>query len=222
MLRLLAVLTLCAAPAVADGPSLFAGAGGLLPAARGGLFAQARAAGGLFARDASPRFAPSGGGDVARLLDLVASAEAGSAGYDAVQYGARVLPPRRPTDLTVGEILDWIAATPGQPHAIGRYQVIPPTLRGLIGRLGIPRDARFSPALQDALGERLLLDAGLAEFRAGRLSRGAFMDSLARVWAGLPTASGLSHYHGHAGNRAVITRARFEAEMAAIYGGAGA
>ena len=43
------------------------------------------------------------------------------------------------------------------------------------------------------------------------------MHNLARIWAGLPTASGRSHYHGHAGNRATMTWARFESAMAPIF-----
>ena len=39
--------------------------------------------------------------------------------------------------MTLDEIFAWIAATPGQPHAIGRYQFIPDTLRMLVNRLVI-------------------------------------------------------------------------------------
>lgn len=31
--------------------------------------------------------------------------------------------------MTIGENLAWIEATPNQHHAVGRYQVIPKTLR---------------------------------------------------------------------------------------------
>jgi len=70
-----------------------------------------------------------GGSKAARLHDLIAQAEAGAMGYDAVQHGAHVKPPKHPTQMTLGEIYAWIRATPGQPHAIGRYQFIPATLR---------------------------------------------------------------------------------------------
>ncbi|MBK1635974.1 hypothetical protein CKO19_09535 [Rhodovulum adriaticum] len=189
----------------ATGPSLFAG----------------RAGAGLFAPRATPR-APalplSGAhGAVARhLRDLIARAEAGPKGYDAVQHGARVAPPRPPTALTLAEIEEWIAATPGQPHAIGRYQVIPATLRRLARALDLEPQTRFSPAMQDRMADRLLAEAGLAAALAGRMSRADFMHNLARIWAGLPTASGRSHYAGVAGNRATMTWAQFEAGMAKI------
>ncbi|PTX56514.1 hypothetical protein C8N43_1173 [Litoreibacter ponti] len=150
---------------------------------------------------------------VARLKSLIALAEAGPKGYDAVHVGARIKPPGRPTQLTLGQILTWIRATPGQPHAIGRYQFIPSTLKVLMRRAKLSQGTRFSPQVQDRLADLLLADAGLAKFQAGRLSRARFMDNLARIWAGLPTGSGKSYYDGYAGNRATLTRAYYDAKM---------
>lgn len=182
---------------------------------------------GLFARQKPPppeipdivaRMTPrTGDHRVALLRDLIASAEAGPMGYDAVQYGARRKPRLPPTSMTVGEIFEWIKATPGQPHAIGRYQFIPATLRYLVRDLGVPDTARFNPALQDRLADRLLEQAGLGDFLTGRMHRTVFMNAIARIWAGLPNSSGRSHYHGYAGNKAVISWPVFEAEMAAIF-----
>ncbi|MEP2471629.1 MAG: hypothetical protein ABJH45_08720, partial [Paracoccaceae bacterium] len=69
------------------------------------------------------------GRDVQVIHDLIEEAESRSHGYDAVQHGARVRPKRKPSQMTLAEIFTWIEQTPGQPHAIGRYQFIPPTLR---------------------------------------------------------------------------------------------
>ena len=211
----------------ADGPSLFAPAAerGPLFAARGPVIARAsapslfdRAPGtGLFAPLAPRGSAMTGG--VGQLFDLIASAEAGPAGYDAVQHGARIRPSRPPTQLRVGEILDWIAATPGQPHAIGRYQFIPATLRRLLRDQGVGTGERFSPALQDRLALQLLREAGLDGFLAGTMGRRAFMGNLAKVWAGLPLPSNRSYYQGHAGNRATLSWAVFEDRMQAIFPG---
>jgi muramidase (phage lysozyme) len=136
-----------------------------------------------------------------------------------VQLGARIRPPKPPTQMTLAEIHVWIRATPGQPHAIGRYQFIPPTLRRLQKQAGVPMEARFSPQVQDALAEILLEEAGLSRMRAGQLTRHAFMNNLAKIWAGLPNSSGRSHYHGYAGNKAVITWAQFDAAMVRIFPG---
>lgn len=164
-----------------------------------------------------PMPVPSGVTRIDQLLNLIARAEAGPAGYDAVQYGARIRPVKPPTRMTLGEIYAWIEATPGQPHAIGRYQFIPATLRRVAAERGYGPDTRFSPAVQDALAMVLLQDAGLAEFEAGDLTRQRFMYNLARIWAGLPLPDGTSFYDGHAGNRATITWAAFEGGMARIW-----
>ncbi|WGW03344.1 lysozyme family protein [Tropicibacter oceani] len=161
----------------------------------------------------------TGGGQVARLRALIARAEAGRMGYDAVVYAARIKPPRRPTDMTVQEIYDWIKATPGQHHAIGRYQFIPATLKRLMKKLGENPASRFSPQLQDRLADQLLAEAGLQSLQAGTLSRTGFMNNIAKIWAGLPNSSGKSHYSGYAGNKATMTWGSFESEMKAIFPG---
>lgn len=159
------------------------------------------------------------GGAADRVRHLIAAAEAGAAGYDAVQHGARIRPHDVPTSLTIAQIYDWIDATPGQPHAIGRYQFIPATLRRLVEITGIDPQATFSPAVQDALADVLLAEAGFSDLAAGRIDRVAFMNNLAKIWAGLPTSNGRSHYDGYAGNKATMTWARYDAEMRTIFPG---
>ena len=154
---------------------------------------------------------------IERLRHLIGYAEAGAHGYDAINYGAKRLPARRPTEMTLGEIYAWIEATPGQPHAIGRFQFIPSTLKRLAREIGAGEHERFSPGLQDRLADELFAEAGLVAYRDGLMGRTQFMNNLAKIWAGLPNSSGRSHYHGYAGNRATMTWAHFEAEMAKIF-----
>jgi hypothetical protein len=158
------------------------------------------------------------GSEVTRLQALISLAESPQLGYDAVHNSARRKPPKRPTAMTLAEIFRWIEATPRQHHAIGFYQFIPKTLRRLVAKAGLPLSARFTPRLQDRLGDILMAEAGYQRFRAGRLSRSRFMDNLALIWAGLPMRNGKSAYHGHAGNRATISRVFFEARMREIFG----
>jgi len=215
-----------ALPVMAD--SLFAARQPLFEGA-GETGAQPRAAslfvgtadGGLFAALPGRLDTPyrGGGSQAARLRDLIATAEAGPMGYDAVQHGARIRPPKPPTQMTLAEIFAWIDATPGQPHAIGRYQFIPPTLRHSARRLDIPETARFSPDLQDRLADLLLGDAGFTKVQTGAISPETFMHNLARIWAGLPTATGRSYYHGYAGNKAVISYDSYAAQVRRILGG---
>ncbi|MBJ3761441.1 hypothetical protein ILP92_01575 [Maribius pontilimi] len=164
---------------------------------------------------------PMSGDSLTHLRAVIASAEAGRMGYDAVQHGAKVKPRKPPTQMTLEEIVLWIRATPGQPHAIGRYQFIPKTLARLVRKIGAHGEMRFSPALQDRLADELLKEAGLLAFRDGLMPRRTFMHNLAKIWAGLPTASGKSYYQGYAGNKATMTYARFDAEMARAFPGLG-
>jgi hypothetical protein len=154
---------------------------------------------------------------VDQLLSLIARAEAGSAGYDAVQHGARVRPVQFPTQMTLGEIYRWVDDTPGQPHAIGRYQFIPPTLRRVARVRGFGPETQFTPGVQDALALVLLEDAGLSQFQAASSGRRQFMHNLARIWAGLPLPNGRSYYEGHAGNSAAISWVAFDGGMARIW-----
>ncbi len=154
-----------------------------------------------------------------QLMTLIAGAEAGKAGYDAVQHGARVRPTKRPTEMTVAEIYQWIEDTPGQPHAIGRYQLIPATLRRLVRHQEVPHSKRFSPELQDKLAHQLLEEAGFSDFLSTDMPRADFMLNLAKIWAGLPTSNGSSYYEGYAGNSAVYTWDDFDAHFRKIFPG---
>ncbi len=157
-------------------------------------------------------------GDAVTLVrQIIGQAESHRAGYDAVQHGARIKPRDLPTQMTVAEIYDWIKATPGQPHAIGRYQFIPQTLRRVMKKIDAAPQQRFSPQLQDRLADVLLAEAGYHEAQSGRLSRRGFMNNLAKIWAGLPNDTGKSHYEGYAGNKASMTWARFDAQMAQVF-----
>ena len=191
-------------------------------AASGSLFV-GKSKGGMFAeRSAHVPYFPDAtalgmqGRDIDVIRALIQQAESRRDGYDAVQHGARVKPPRAPTQMTVAEVFKWIKDTPGQPHAIGKYQFIPKTLARVVRKTGTKGSERFSPAVQDRLGDVLLAEAGLAQFRKGTLSRTAFMNNLAKIWAGLPNSSGKSHYEGYAGNKASISWARFDAVMKTI------
>ncbi len=154
---------------------------------------------------------------VAALRDLIAKVEAGSKQYDAVVWSAKIKTPKPPTRMTIAEIYKWIDDTPGQNHAIGRYQFIPKTLRGLVKKLGLPETTKFSPVIQDRLANVLLEEAGYSQFHAGALPRKAFMNNLSRIWAGLPNSTGKSHYAGIAGNKAGMSWARFQTEMNRIF-----
>jgi len=154
---------------------------------------------------------------VSKLRSLISQAESRRHGYDAVQHGAKRKPAKRPTQMTVGEVFAWIKATPGQPHAIGRYQFIPSTLKRLVKTLGVKPSARFDARLQDRLADVLLQEAGIERLYAGTLTLNGFMHNLAKIWAGLPLPNGKSYYQGYAGNKASISYAYYAKEMGRIF-----
>lgn len=125
-----------------------------------------------------------------QAADITGKYEAGAAGYNAVnqigvdgghgtkgfsgdfrqmsQHGGKDL-----TTMTIAEIMDlqaesdmsdgqWIRE--GRLHAVGRYQFIGKTLKGLVNRLGIPLTAKFTPELQDQLFASLLKSGGPSQW----------------------------------------------------------
>lgn len=158
-----------------------------------------------------------GGDRTGQLLSLIGFAEAGRHQYDAVHMSASRKPGKRPTDMTLNEVFHWIRSTPGQQHAIGRYQFIPSTLVMLKKRSQTPGQARFGRTVQDQLAVMLLRDADYDAFLSGRLTLSRFMDNLAWIWAGLPLGNGKSAYRGVAGNRATISRKFYAVQMQRIF-----
>ncbi len=154
---------------------------------------------------------------LANLRDLIASAESGAGGYDAVAYGADVPLPAQASRMRLGEVQAWVQATPGQNHAIGRYQVIPKTFDRLAKATDSSEHAPFDAKLQDRWANVLIEEAGYSAFLAGEIGPGTFMDRLAHIWAGLPLGNGRSAYEGIAGNRATISRAAYARGIAQIF-----
>ena len=152
-----------------------------------------------------------------QVLSLIGFAEAGKLQYNAVHMSAKRRPKKRPTEMTLGEVFHWIRRTPGQQHAIGRYQFIPSTLAMLTDRAGVSLKTQFDPYLQDKLGIMLMRDAGYEKFLRGEMTLSKFMDNLAWIWAGLPLRNGRSAYRGVAGNRATISRDFYAAQMRKIF-----
>ena len=127
----------------------------------------------------------------ADLLTTIAKVESknnynayfGNAGNTSVQF----------TSMTVGEVLAWQQQfiEQGSPSsAVGRYQFIDSTLRGLVQQLKIDHTAKFDEALQDKLAVALLERRGIREYANDKISREEFAHNLSKEWAALPRAIG--------------------------------
>lgn len=121
------------------------------------------------------------------LLDSIARPESGG-DYNIMVHGQTW--PGGLTNAPVGELSQT------QP-AKGRYQIVGPTMRGLIDYMGLSGNERFTPDLQDQMAVALLRrDCGLEAFQAGNMTADAFRDRISRVWAGVAGANGRGHYDG--------------------------
>lgn len=139
------------------------------------------------------------------LLGLIRGAEA-DGNYNAV-YGN----PGNTRDLgqfTLDQILGFQqqARQRGlESTAVGGYQFLYKTLRGLKKEMGLAGSEMFTPQLQDRMGMALLERRGLSAYRAGRISKRQFAHSLSQEWAAVPSPNtGRSFYAGDGLNAATV------------------
>jgi conjugal transfer mating pair stabilization protein TraG len=145
------------------------------------------------------------GGWSGALLDLIAAPE--SHGNYNAWYGDAAQDRVDLSRFTVDQVRDLQAdlVRSNGGSAVGRYQFLDDTLDGLVDRLGLNGNERFSPELQDRLALELARDAGMEDWIGGRISDERFAESLSQVWAGLPRdESNESYYEGIQGNRATV------------------
>ena len=163
------------------------------------------------------------------LTALIRKTETGKAD-PAVQYETIIGHNQRHlgkpvTEMTVDEIIAesdfWRKRFGTTSGAAGAYQIIKPTLVQLKKDLGLTGKEKFTPALQDRMGEHLCKKRGADQFLAGTLSLAAFGNNLAREWASFPVLTGTkrgkqvikrgqSYYDQFAGNHALVSPAVVE------------
>ncbi|KRP94398.1 hypothetical protein AOQ72_24745 [Bradyrhizobium yuanmingense] len=122
--------------------------------------------------------------------------------------------------MTIADIMILQALPLGHPErlfAVGKYQVIPDTMRGAVAALGIPTTQNFDPSTQEHVFRNYLIATkrpNVKKFITGQSNNllGAQF-ALALEFASVADPNtGRSHYGGMGGNRASITSA--EAAMA--------
>lgn len=147
----------------------------------------------------------------APLLALIAEGESrgnynahfGNASNQAIQF----------TDMSIAEVLEWQRqfVEDGYPsNAVGRYQIIRPTLLGLVEELNLDTSQMFSPTLQDKLAIALMERRGSISFIKRELSVEEFAHNLSKEWAALPQVTGSrsaeSYYAGDGLNKALVKK----------------
>ncbi len=143
------------------------------------------------------------------LLDLIARVESkgnynayfGNAGNTSIRF----------TEMSVDEVMQWqtefVAA--GHPSsAVGRYQIISTTLKGLVQQLNIDTSQPFDEAMQDKMAIALLERRGATEYVNNQIDGRQFAAELAKEWAALPRVVGdrpeQSYYAGDGLNKALV------------------
>lgn len=144
------------------------------------------------------------------LLSVVAKGESGG-NYNAY-YGNSTNEEIHFTEMTIREVLQWQEDFVRQGNvssAVGKYQIIQPTLIDITSKLGIDHNATFDEAMQDKLAIALMERRGSLAYVKSEISREEFATNLAKEWAALPNVSGAephrSYYAGDGINKANIT-----------------
>jgi conjugal transfer mating pair stabilization protein TraG len=144
------------------------------------------------------------------LLDTIAKGE--SRGNYNAHFGNANNTAIRFTDMSVGEVLKWQEDFIGQGNpssAVGKYQIVNTTLKGLVNQLGISQEAKFDEKLQDQMAVALLERRGATEYMTDQLTREEFAANLAREWAALPKITHpnpeRSYYAGDGLNKEQVT-----------------
>ena len=145
----------------------------------------------------------------APLLDVIARGE--SKGNYNAYFGNTTNKDIQFTKMTVAEVLAWQDAfvKEGNPSsAVGRYQIIRPTLVGLVKQLKLKPDAYFDETLQDRLAIALMERRGSIDFISEEVSAENFAHELSKEWAALPKVIGdapdSSYYAGDGLNRSLV------------------
>lgn len=127
-------------------------------------------------------------GAEAPILDLISSAE-GSTDYNtSLGFGKFLGGERDLTSMSLKDILDTQGEILSHPEndlnssAVGKYQIVRKTLRGLIDTMGLSLDDKFTPELQDRMALQLLEGRGLSKWRSGELSDQDFLKGLGDEW----------------------------------------
>lgn len=126
-----------------------------------------------------------------QLLSTIAEGESRN-NYNAY-YGNATNKDIRFTEMTIQEVMEWQEqyVKNGSPSsAVGKYQIIRPTLEGLVIEHRLDPATKYDEATQDKLAIALIERRGVKEYSRGKISREEFAHNLSQEWAALPAAVG--------------------------------
>ena len=98
--------------------------------------------------------------------------------------------------------------------AVGKYQIIKPTMEYLINTGAIKTGDIFNANTQDRAAMQLLKRRGMEQYQQGKISKDEFANRVAQEWASMPLASGKGAYDGVGSNKASGSRAEYMSAFA--------
>ncbi len=163
---------------------------------------------------------PNDFGSTNPLGTLISSGEGGYGSYNRGRAGDANGAQIDFSQMTVGEVMrrqDLAKGDPDRLFAVGKYQMIPGTFEEAVNSLGIDRNAKFTPQLQERMFADYLVDEKrpqVKDYITGETNGAAGLQgaqlALAREFASVADPrTGRSVYDGDsAGNSASITAAQ--------------
>lgn len=141
------------------------------------------------------------------LLDLFGLSEGTDApkgrGYnETLNYGAYSAGPVSLVRMTLDQVDALQTRMLRHPEnylkssAVGRYQIVRTTLRGIRKQLHLSGNELFDAAMQDRMACFLLGRRGIDRYIAGAMDESDIINELAKEWASVPTTAGKGHYDG--------------------------
>lgn len=144
-----------------------------------------------------------------KLLSLIANAE--SRGNYNAYFGNAYNTKIKFTAMSIAEVISWqnqYVAQGSPSDAVGKYQIISPTLTGLVEEMDLSTDQVFDESTQDKLAMRLLERRGADSYVNNEINREQFAANLAKEWAALPRIVGSqpdkSYYAGDGLNKSLV------------------
>lgn len=163
----------------------------------------------------SPPSVPGAGGTLGELIAAHESGKAGYSAYNRGNAGDSGIPRINFSQMTIQSIMALQSLRPGNPNrlfAVGKYQIIPLTMKDAVRKLNINANEKLTNQLQEHLFRNYLIAIKRPNVKAFIIGKNNvnIIDAqlaLALEFAsvGDPTRNGRSHYAGSAGNKASIT-----------------
>lgn len=154
-------------------------------------------------------------GPFQNLLDYIGQKESGN-NYN-MMVGGRAYSGL--TSMTINEVINMQGGMIANGHestAVGKYQIIRGTMRGLVRAMGLSGNEVFDERMQDRMATVLMEQRGLNRFLRGEITAAQFQNNLAHEWASMPQTNGLGAYDNVGSNRALATAEEFRAQILSL------